>query len=122
MKGSKGKSTIGSLLVFLMLAYGGFALFKYVYNNFEKKSIKKEIVDYLGSARGGGMTEADAEQHLRTILDSHRVTVLQEPAVEVDRERGKLRFILTYAITVNYVLFKKTETVEIDDETDNYGI
>ncbi len=53
MNGQRGKITFMNLVVFLILVLGGFMAFKYIATGIEKKQIKKEVFDSLGSMRGG---------------------------------------------------------------------
>jgi hypothetical protein len=122
MRGNRGRTTIGDITMFVLLVCVAFCVFKYFSTSLEKKSVKKDIHDYLGSSRGGHFTGEEALAGLNAILAKHPVTIESGPYVDVDVSKSQIHYQVTYSICTNYILFKKTESVSIDGTIDSYGL
>lgn len=120
MNGQRGKITFMNLIVFIILVYGGFMAFKYLATGVEKKQIKIEVFDTLGSTRGGDADNAQIEATIRSILEKNKVEILEVYA-DVDKSKSMIYYSFKYKIVTNYLLFKPSETVEVIDEIANYG-
>ncbi len=84
MNGQRGKITFMNLIVFVILVFGGFMAFKYIASGIEKKQIKKEIFDTLGSTRGADPDDAKIMAVIESVLEKKEVEIL-----EVSAERGQ---------------------------------
>lgn len=68
MRNQKGKVTIGSFLVMLVLFYGGFVAFKIIASRATKSQLKKEITDKFGFYRGSEFTPEKGEKLIQEIM------------------------------------------------------
>lgn len=118
MKREAGKMTFLSLVAVAILALGGFMAYKYIGSNLERKQIKKEVFDTVGIARGSSLEEASLTEVIEGVLAKHDVEVLD---AGVETQGGMIRYYFSYSQEVNYLFFKRTETVEVSDEMDGYG-
>lgn len=118
MKGQKGKITLMSLIALIILIVGGFMAFKYIGVNLEKKQIKKEVFDMLGSTRGGDKSEADLVALIEDILMKHNVEIMD---VKAELRSNIIYYSFSYRMTSDFLLFKRTEAVAVVDEIENYG-
>lgn len=120
MKGTQGKITIGNLFTFLLILYGAFFAFKYFGAKLEAKAIKNEIVNFLGATRGARFDENGGINAISDILLKHKVDTIEAPFVQIDH--NTIKYSVKYSIPIDYIFFKKTETVDVVGEMDNYGI
>jgi len=120
MYGQRGKMTIMSLIAFVILAYGAFVALKFIASSVEKKQIKKEVFDTLGSTRGGDRESADIQELIQSILEKKKVEIVEVYA-EVDRNKSIIHYSFKYRIAIDYLLFKHAEIVEVTDQIENYG-
>lgn len=120
MRGQNGKMTFMSLIALAILVVGGYMAFKYIGTGIEKKQIKKEVFDTLGSTRGGDKSNAELVAMIEGILAKREVEIL-DVAASLDRGNSIIRYSFSYRIETNYLLFKRSEIVEIVDEISNYG-
>lgn len=116
MRSQQGKTTFMSLIMLAILVVGGFWAFKYLGSGWEKKQIKKEVFDTLGTIRG----HAEAEL-LKAIED-----VLAKKDVELLDLSGELgptsfRYRFSYRLVTDYLFFKKSETIQVDDQIENFN-
>ena len=110
-----------NLIVFLILVFVGFMAFKFIATGIEKKQIKKEVFDTLGSTRGGDADNSQIMAIIEHILEKKKVEIL-EVSADVDKTKAMIYYSFKYKINTDYVLFKgPTETVEVIDEIANYG-
>ncbi len=119
MNSQRGKMTFMSMIAMVVLAMGAYMAFKYIGTNLEKKQIKKEVFDTLGTFRGSQMDSAKAMETIEDILLKKKVEVLEVYAV-LDRE-NVIHYSFKYKIDSNYLLFKRSEIVEVADEIANYS-
>ena len=119
MNGQRGKTTFMSLIAMAILLIGGFMAFKYIGTNLAKKQIKKEVFDMLGTTRGNDRTEAQLVAMIEDILLKKGVEVL-DVAFDLDGSKGMIYYSFSYRITANYLFFKRSETVEVVSEIQNY--
>ena len=115
-----GKITFMNLIIFLILVFGGFMAFKFIATGIEKKQIKIEVFDMLGSTRGGDADNSQIEATIERVLEKKKVEIL-EVSVEVDKSKSMIYYSFKYNIDTNYVLFKRSETIEVIDEIPNFG-
>lgn len=115
-----GKITLVNLVMSVLLCYGAFAAFKYLQAGTTKKQIGKEIYDVVGIVRGSDMTQPRAEKAILEILEKHEVNPGSE-SVSVTVAGSQLNIEVDYALTVNYLIFKRTEQVHYSRSMDNYG-
>ena len=109
-----------NLVVFIILVFGGFMAVKFIASGIEKKQIKKEVFDTLGSTRGADTADAQIMALIERILEKNKVEIIEVYA-EVDKSKSMIYYSFKYKINTNYVLFKRSETVEVIDEIANYG-
>jgi hypothetical protein len=119
MNGQRGKMTFMSLIAALILLIGGFMAFKYIGNGLEKKQIKKEVFDTLGTFRGSQMDSDKAMESIEEVLQKKQVEIIEVWA-EVDKE-NVIHYSFKYKIDTNYLFFKGSETIEVVDEIANYS-
>lgn len=115
----KGKLTISNSIVLGILLLAGVMAFKYVSSQIDQKQIKKEIFDEMGVFRGPQLTQAKFEAIVTKALAKRSLEPL-EMFFEIS-EKAIVSFYYQYEITVNYLLFKRIETIEVEDEMENYG-
>ena len=120
MNGQRGKITFMNLIVFVILVFGGFMAFKYIASGIEKKQIKKEVFDTLGSTRGADPDDAKIMATIESILEKKKVEIL-EVSADVDKSKSMIYYSFKYKLETNYVLFKHSEIIEVMDEMPNYG-
>ncbi|MFH2108315.1 MAG: hypothetical protein ABII93_06580 [Chrysiogenia bacterium] len=121
MNGQRGKITFMNLVVFLILVLGGFMAFKYIATGIEKKQIKKEVFDSLGGMRGGETDSAELTAVVERILEKKKIEIIEVYA-ELDKNKGMIYFYYKYKIDTNYLLFRNSEIIEVEDEMASYGI
>jgi hypothetical protein len=114
----KGRMTMTSFLITLILVYGGFVGYKFLSGYFAKKELSKEVHDTLGRVRGGGFTSERAEEIVTGILKKRGITPLE---VIVKLGEGKLVYHYKFEQTTDYLLFQKKEVVDVTEEMEAYG-
>lgn len=115
----KGKITVMNMVVFCILVIAGVMAFKHVAGAVDKKQIKKEIFDEMGIFRGTALTEEKIREIVIAVLAKRS---LQPIDIYADfDEKGKISYYYKYKLTINYILFKRSEEVEVDGEMENYG-
>jgi hypothetical protein len=110
--------TFMSLVMLAVVALGGFWAFKYIGSGWEKKQIKKQVFDTLGTIRGGMRTEAELLNAIQDVLAKKDVELL-ELGGELDSSSFRYRF--RYRLVTDYLLFKKSETILVDDQIENFN-
>jgi dissimilatory sulfite reductase (desulfoviridin) alpha/beta subunit len=115
----KGKITIMSVIVFCILVLGAMMAYKYLANAIDNKQIKKEIHDEIGVIRGYQLTEARIEETVGKVLNKRSLQPLE--VFSEFKSNGKIHFSYKYEVSINYILFKHIEKVEVEEEMDNYG-
>lgn len=118
MNQQKGRMTFISLLITIILVYGGFAAFKYLRSYFAKKDLNKEVHDTLGVVRGGGFTGDKAEEVINGILRKDGFTPIE---VSVQMAEGTITYHYKFELTTDYLFFKNRETVDVSEQMDTYG-
>ncbi len=118
MKGQSGKMTFMSLIAIAILAIGGYMAFQYIGSNLEKKQIKKEIFDTLGSTRGGDRDDAALMAVIEEILLKHDIEILE---IAARLEGGVIRYSFSYRMVTNFLFFKRDEVIDVVDQIENYG-
>ena len=118
MNQQNGRMTVISLLITLILVYGGFAAYKFLSTYFANKDLNKEVHDTLGTVRGGGFTGERAEEILTEILKKKGIAPLE---VVVKLGEGKLVYHYKFEQTTDYLLFQKKEVVDVTEEMEAYG-
>ncbi len=118
MRNQQGKMTFMSLIMLAILVVGGFWAFKYLGSGWEKKQIKKEIFDTLGTIRGGMRTEAELLKAIEDVLAKKDVELL-----DLSGELGptNFRYRFSYRMVTDYLFFKKSETIQVDDQIENFN-
>jgi hypothetical protein len=115
----KGKITFVNTLILCVLVVAGVVVFKYAVSRIDQKQIKKEIFDEMGVFRGPQLTQDKFEAIVAKALAKRALEPL-ETSFEINA-KGLISFYYQYEQTVNYILFKRTEIVEVEDEMENYG-
>lgn len=115
----KGKITITSMVVFCILVLAAVMAVKYFGSGIEKKQIKKEIFDEMGIFRGSQLTDAKIREIVEQILKKRSLQPLE--VYSEFKSGGKVEFSYSYELTTDYILFKRTEVVEVNAAMDNYG-
>jgi len=118
MNGQRGKATFLSLIALAILFIGGFMAFKYIGTSVEKKQIKKEVFDVLGSTRGADRNSEQLEAIIEGILKRRDVEILE---IGAELEKGVIYYYFSYRIRIDYLLFKRDEVVTVEDQIENYG-
>ncbi|MDD8013167.1 MAG: hypothetical protein PHX05_06805 [Acidobacteriota bacterium] len=118
MNSQRGKMTFMSLIAMVILAMVGYMAFKFIGTNLEKKQIKKEVFDTLGTYRGSQMDDARAMEIIENILLKHKTEILELDA-HLNKEQV-IQYSFKYKIDSDYLLFKRSEIVEVADEISNY--
>jgi len=120
MNGQRGKMTFMSLIAMAILIVGGFMAFKYIGSGMEKKQIKKEVFDMLGSTRGGDKDDAELAAIIEAVLKKRPIEIL-DVAATLDRNTSVIRYSFSYRIEVDYLFFRRSEIVEVIDQIENFG-
>lgn len=115
----KGKITIANIIIICILVLAGVMTFKYVTSQIDQKQIKKEIYDEMGVFRGPQLTQARFEAIVTRALEKKSLEPL-EMSFEISA-KGIIHFYYQYENTVDYLLFKRSELVEVEDDMENYG-
>ncbi len=118
MKGQRGKMTFMSLIALAILVLGGFMAFKFIGTNVEKKQIKKEVYDTLGSTRGGDRSNEELKAAIDAILRKRNVEILE---IYAEMKASVVYYSFSYKITIDYLFFKRSEIVEVEGQIENYG-
>ncbi len=58
---------------------------------------------------------------MERVLQKKKIEIL-EVYVDLDKSKGMIYFSYKYKIDTNYLLFKKSEIIEVADEMASYGI
>lgn len=115
----KGKITFMSMIVFCILVLAAIMAFRYFASGIEKKEIKKEIFDEMGVFRGPQLTEAKIEEIVSRVLSKRSLQPLE--IYSEFKANGTISYSYKYEISINYLLFKHNEIVEVAGEIENYG-
>jgi hypothetical protein len=115
----QGKITLMNMIVFCILVLAGVMALKHAAGAIDKKQIKKEIYDEMGIFRGAALTEGKVEQIITDILAKRGIEPL-DISYELD-DKQKIHYYYKYELTINYLLFKRSEIVEVEGEMENYG-
>jgi hypothetical protein len=110
--------TFMSLIAMTILVIGGYMAFQFIGSNLEKKQIKKEVFDTLGSTRGGDRENAALVAVIEEILLKREIEILE---IAAELERGVIHYSFSYRMVTNYLFFKRTEVIEVVDQIENYG-
>jgi len=121
MNGQRGKITFLGLIVFVILVLVGFMAFKYIATGLEKKQIKIEVYDTLGTVRSGDISNSQSMEVIESVLQKKKIEIL-DIATDVDSSKGNIRYSFKYKIETDYLLFKHSEIVEVVSEIASYGI
>lgn len=119
MNGQRGKMTFMSLIAMIILVAGGFMAFKYIGTEMGKKQIKKEVFDTLGTYRGGQMTDVRATEIIEEILTKKQVEIL-DVAAGINSS-NYIDYSFSYRLQTDYLLFKRSEIIEVAGEIANYN-
>ncbi|MBN2346390.1 MAG: hypothetical protein JXO51_08350 [Candidatus Aminicenantes bacterium] len=109
-----------SVIALAILVVGGYMAFKFIGYNLEKKQIKKEVFDTLGSTRGADRSNEELMDLIESVLRKKKVEILEVYA-ELDRATSVIQYSFKYRIVTDYLLFKRREIVEVVDQIENYG-
>jgi hypothetical protein len=120
MYGQRGKMTFMSLIALAILVLGGFMAFKFIGTNLEKKQIKKDVFNAIGDVRGQNFTNDQLQGIIEEILKKKGVEILELNA-NLNTERQIIHYSFRYRIEADYLLFKRSEIIEVEDEIANYG-
>jgi hypothetical protein len=147
----KGKITITTIIVLIVLFYGGFVAFKIITSRLTRAQIKNEIVEKFGFVRGADFTPEKGRGIIEEVLESYGFFVPDEVVKreenrgntyvdesEVDgvseevregtkifvemKERGsKAWFQVEYTDIIDFILFKQKARYTIEEEVINYN-
>ena len=154
MKGNanqKGKITITTIIVFIVVFYGGFVAFKIITSRLTKAQIKNEIVDKFGFVRGADFTPEKGREIIEEVMEDHGFLTPDEirPREESDedtyrdesetegesavaregtkifvevRDKGaKAWFRVEYTDIIDLILFNQKARYSFEDEVINYN-
>jgi hypothetical protein len=119
MNMKQGKITVMSMVVFCILVVAAMMVFKYAAGSIDKKQIKKEVFDEMGIFRGQNLNE----EKFRSIVIGALAKRSIEPIdmyFQLD-DKGIIQYSFKYEITINYILFKRSEIIEVMEQMENYG-
>jgi len=120
MFGQRGKATFMSLIALVILVLGGFMAFKFIGTNLEKKQIKKDVFNAIGEVRGHDFSDGELRGIVEDILVKHGVEILELDA-SLEKSRAIIHYSFTYKLETDYLLFKRSEIIEVVDQIENYG-
>lgn len=118
MKRQSGKMTFMSMIAMVILVVGGYMAFQFIGSNLEKKQIKKEVFDTLGTTRGGDRDDAALVAVIEEVLLKHKIEVLD---IAATLERSVIHYSFSYSMVTDFLLFKRSEVIEVVDQIENYG-
>lgn len=118
MRKQQGKMTFLSLITLIVLVVGGFMAFKYIGSGFEKKQIKKEVFDTLGTIRGGMRTEEEMTRTIEDVLAKKPVELLE---LSAELSSNVFYYDFKYRMETDYLFFKKSETIRVTDQIENFN-
>jgi hypothetical protein len=145
MRNQKGKVSISSALIILVLFYGGFVAFKFIASRINRAQIKNEIIDKFGYIRGPDFTPEKGEEVIREIMIQHNLyseavsdgseneneSIDNEAVnveiygtridVEVRKKGSKIWFSVEYIDEINLFFFKTKARYTFEDEMFNYN-
>lgn len=146
MKNQKGKINLSTILIIIVLAYGGFVAFKLISSRVTKSQIKNEIIEQFGFIRGTDFSGEKGEQIIIKILEEHDLYKQElpslgeqdedededeaaeetnkeyyEPKIYCELKGNKITFSVEYIDTVNLLLFKLREKYFFEHEMLNYN-
>jgi len=119
-----GKLTFFSLILLIILIYGGFVAIKLLGANFQKSQIKKEVYDTIGIMRGSDFTPELGVEAIKKVLQKNDNVIFdknEDEAIEIILEKNVLRYYFRFQIEINLLFFKQIKQVEIDDSMERYG-
>lgn len=119
MNMQKGKITIMNVIVFGILVLAVIIAIRFIAKGIDQKQIKKEVFDTIGVVRGSTLTDAQVREIITEVLEKKSLQPL-EISVEF-KSNNKVHYSYKYEMTVNYILFKHSEIVAVEDEMENYG-
>jgi len=123
--GQKGKMTLSSFLITLLILYLGFVLFKVIETAMTKEQIKSEVKNEIGMRRNSRMTPQDAEDIIVDFLESKNVIFTDDHDVTVnfDQNEHKIRYTFEYEIDMNLLIFRTSpKLVIVKDDLDRHGL
>jgi hypothetical protein len=157
MMNQKGKISFTTIIMLLIVVYGGFLAFKFIAARADSTSIKAEIVNRIGLLRGPDFTLEDGVRVIREVLVAHKVLTSGERVkIEGEEDTGgtgessgegsgessgtnsqlpprvaisvkfienktKVRFLVTYDVELDLILFKSKQDYSIEDEVTNFN-
>lgn len=118
----KGKITITSLIILLMIVYGVFVAVKLVSASIQDTQIAKEVKDKVGYLRNSSNVSADKiqEEIIEILLKKDIIFNKDDNAavsVEIDRATLRIHYYYKYGIETDLIFFKKKRQVEVRDVT-----
>lgn len=120
----KGKLTFFSLILLIILIYGGFVAIKILGANFQESQIKKEVYDTIGIMRGSDFTTEMGEEAIKKILGKNDNVIFDENdegSIEINLDKRELFYYFRFEIEIDLLLFKQIKEVEIEDSMERYG-
>ena len=137
----KGKITFSTIIIMVILFYGGFVAFKFISSRLTQTQLKNEIIEKLGYIRGSDFTIEKGEETIREIMITYGFYVEadeseeSQPAagdpsekippsriiVQINENGAKIRFRVDYTDVLNLVLFKKKNFITLEAEVTNYN-
>ena len=122
MNMQQGKITFMSLIVFCILVLGGFMAFKYIGTGIEKKQIKKEVFDTLGSIRGSDSSTTPRSGRSSIEVLEEKVVEILEVFAELGQEQGDdLLFLQIRDRRSTICCSSAAKSSKSMDEMENYG-
>ncbi|MGE5343280.1 MAG: hypothetical protein ACM3SY_17565 [Candidatus Omnitrophota bacterium] len=146
MKRQQGKVTLTGLLLIVIIVYGAFVAIKFASVTIDSTQLKKDISDRIGLSRGPDFTLEDGQKIIREILVQKRIIAADERiavegeenenppggdsdapqtpprvtiAVRFDDNKTKIKFFVKYDEELNLILFKRKQTVTVEDQIIN---
>ncbi len=108
-----------NIVVFSILVMVAMMTFKYFAAQIDKKQIKKEVFDEIGIFRGAQLNDAKIREIIVQVLNKRSLQPI-ETFAEID-SKGMVYYFFKYELAINYILFKRSEIIEVEGEMENYG-
>ncbi len=119
MKNENGKTTIFSLIAFVMLAYVVFCAFILISSKIRSDSTQKQIIESILKGKVNESTPAKAGEIIIQTLESKNYILDSDDkrAIEVyvDKQKKTIEIYYSYSYEMDFLLFKHVNFVEVED-------
>jgi len=116
---NKGKMTITSLILILLIIFGAFALFKELMILGKEKTIQKEIKDTFGAIRGAAFTRERGLNAIYDILDRNGISESHIDDVFLEISDRRIKYSVSFRIESDLIIMKRVKEILIEDEMES---